>query len=105
MLARITTFHAQEGRLDDVLAIIQGEISQAVRAKPGCLGVTILVDRSDHRGMFIAYWDSEERITELENSGFWESQVAKGVFLIAEVPTREVYDVVAVEGITLPAGI
>ena len=103
MLARITSFHAQEGKLNEVLEIIQGEIAETVRAQPGCLGVTILVDRSDHRGMFIAYWDSQERIAELESGGFWQSQVAKGLFLIAKVPTRDVYDVVAVEGITFSA--
>lgn len=99
MLARITTFHAQEGKLDEVLDIIRSEIAPAVRAQPGCHGVIVLADQRDERGVFVAYWDSEERIAELENSGFWQTQVAKGLFLIAKVPTREVYDVVAVEGI------
>jgi heme-degrading monooxygenase HmoA len=91
--ARITTFEAQTGKLPEALEVLEQEIAPAVRAQPGYEGMTVFSDPATSKGMVITYWSSEADIAALEARGFWESQVARGIFLIAAVPQRQTFDV------------
>ena len=93
MFARVTSFQSQPDKLEEALEIIERTIAPAVRAQRGYQGMTVLSDAASAKGMVITYWSSQEDIVALEERGFWESQVAHTIFLIASVPQRATYDV------------
>jgi len=93
MRARVTSFQLQEGKFDEGLEIFQSTVVPRLRSQPGCRGVVVVSDPATASGEITAFWDSQENIDALDERGFWESQVAEVIFLIAAVPQRKVYDV------------
>lgn len=93
MLARVTTMQVQEGKLAEAQRILRESIVPALRQQPGSAGVIALSQPEHSRAMVIAFWDSQEALDAADAKGFWQSQVAQTVFLIASIPTREVFQV------------
>lgn len=91
--ARVTTFQAQPDKLTKALKIITTRIAPAVREQSGFEGISILSDSVTANGMVITYWSTQENLDALDARGFWEAQVAHGIYLIAAVPRRQTYDV------------
>jgi quinol monooxygenase YgiN len=91
--ARITNFTAQPDKFDETLAIIESQIIPATRARPGCRGISVMVDPETSSGVVISYWESAEHLVANDAERFWETQVAKALFQVASFPTRSTYHV------------
>ncbi|WP_116450201.1 hypothetical protein [Blastococcus litoris] len=63
MYARSTTVHADPQRIDDGIAYIRDEVMPAVQSMPGCMGLSMLCDRSSGRCIVTTSWDSEESMS------------------------------------------
>jgi quinol monooxygenase YgiN len=63
MYARTTTIHADPQRIDDGIANVRDEVMPAVQSMPGCMGLSMLVDRSTGRCIVTTSWDSEESMS------------------------------------------
>jgi hypothetical protein len=93
MLARVTTLEVQPGKMDEAQRILRESILPALRQQPGSAGIISLEQPESSRAMVIAFWESQEALDAADAQGFWQSQVAQTIFLMASVPTREVYQV------------
>lgn len=63
MYARSTTVHADPQSIDDGIAYIRDEVMPAVQSMPGCMGLSMLCDRSSGRCIITTSWDSEESMS------------------------------------------
>ncbi len=63
MYARSTTVHADPQRIDDGIANVRDEVMPAVQSMPGCMGLSMLVDRTTGRCIVTTSWDSEESMS------------------------------------------
>ena len=60
MYARSTTLTADPQRMDDGIRMVRDEIMPAVQSMPGCLGLSMLCDRTSGRTIVTTSWDSAE---------------------------------------------
>ncbi len=58
--ARSTTIMAQPDRIDDGIALVNNELMSMMTDIDGCMGLSMLVDRSTGRCIATSSWDSEE---------------------------------------------
>jgi heme-degrading monooxygenase HmoA len=61
--ARSTTVHADPQRVDEGISVVRHEVMPAVQGMPGCLGLSMLVDRGTGRCIVATSWDSAESMT------------------------------------------
>ena len=67
MYARSTTIMARVSSIDDGIAHIRDEVLPALTAIDGCIGVSLLVDRSTGRCIATSAWQSEEAMRSTED--------------------------------------
>ena len=60
MYARSTTITADPQRMDDGIRMVRDEVMPAVQGMPGCVGLSMLVDRTSGRCIVTTSWDSME---------------------------------------------
>jgi quinol monooxygenase YgiN len=60
MYARSTTLTGDTQRMDDGIRMVRDEIMPAVQGMPGCIGLSMLVDRQSGRCIVTTSWDSAE---------------------------------------------
>jgi quinol monooxygenase YgiN len=60
MYARSTTLTADPQRMDDGIRMVRDEIMPAIEGMPGCIGLSMLVDRDSGRCIATTSWDSAE---------------------------------------------
>jgi quinol monooxygenase YgiN len=92
MLARVTTLQMQPGKLAEADRIMHQDIVPALKLEPGNLGVISLINRETGQSLVISFWESRESLDANEARGFWQSSVAQTIFLIATVPSRDIYE-------------
>lgn len=68
MYARSTTFRARPESLDDGIAHVRDEVMPVLLSMPGCIGLSMLVDRETGRCIATSAWRTEEamRATEVQ---------------------------------------
>ena len=59
MFARSTTMHADVESLDDGISYARDEVLSVVSEMPGCMGLSMLVDRDDGRCIVTTAWADE----------------------------------------------
>lgn len=62
MYARSTTIRVQPSSIDAGITFVRDEVTPAVRAVDGCVGVSLLVNRESGRCIFTSAWESEEAL-------------------------------------------
>ncbi|MGV9611844.1 hypothetical protein [Nocardia xishanensis] len=60
MFARSTTIHARTSAIDDGIAHVRDEVMPAVEGIPGCIGLSLLVDRRSGRCIVTTAWETEQ---------------------------------------------
>jgi quinol monooxygenase YgiN len=58
MYARSTTFQANLRKIDGGMDFLRDEVVPAVRAMPGCIGMSMMADRKSGRCIVTSSWDS-----------------------------------------------
>ncbi|OBA79529.1 hypothetical protein A9W99_20930 [Mycobacterium sp. 1164966.3] len=60
MYARSTTIQAQPSSIDGGIAHVREDVMPALQGMPGCIGVSLLVDRRSGRCIATSAWESDE---------------------------------------------
>lgn len=60
MYARSTTIMAEPGRIDEGIALVNDEVLSILTDTDGCIGASLLVERSTGRCIATSSWESEE---------------------------------------------
>jgi heme-degrading monooxygenase HmoA len=60
MYARSTSLTGDPQRMDDGIRVVRDEIMPAVQGMPGCIGLSMLIDRNSGRCIITTSWDSAE---------------------------------------------
>jgi quinol monooxygenase YgiN len=58
--ARSTTVQGNPDRIDQGIAMVRNEVLPAVTEMPGCLGLSMMVDRASGHGIVTTSWESAE---------------------------------------------
>ena len=95
MHAQLVRIQVQPGKADEAIAIWKDQVAPAVRQQGGFKNAYLLVDRSTNKGIGLSLWESEANITALQDSGFYQEQIAKFSAVFAGPPEREQYEVAA----------
>ncbi|WP_019932591.1 hypothetical protein [Nocardia sp. BMG111209] len=66
MFARATTIEAQLSAIDAGIAYVRDEVLPVVTEIPGCIGLSLLVDRQSGRCIATTAWESERAMRESE---------------------------------------
>lgn len=75
------------------MLIYLGSVVPKMREQRGFRGGLVLSNAEMDEGYTIALWETEEDVEAYESSGVYLQQVAKFGNLLAEPPTRELYEV------------
>lgn len=68
MYARSTTFHARPESIDEGIVYIRDEVMPAAIALEGCIGLSMLCDRSSGRTITTTAWSSEDAMNKTEQA-------------------------------------
>ena len=68
MHARSTTLRGRPESLDDGIAFCRNEVLPMCREMPGCLGMSVIMDRGSGRCIATSSWDSEEAMRASEET-------------------------------------
>lgn len=68
MYARSTTIQAQSSSIDAGIAHIRDTVMPALEGMPGCIGLSLMVDRTSGRCIATTSWDSEEAMRASEET-------------------------------------
>ncbi len=67
MYARSTTVQAHQDSIDNGIAFIRDDVMPALMDMPGCIGLSMLVDRESGRCIATSAWDSMESMRASED--------------------------------------
>lgn len=68
MYARSTTIQAQPTSIDDGIAHVRDKVMPALKDIDGCVGLSLMVDRTSGRCIVTSSWESEEAMRASEES-------------------------------------
>ena len=98
MYARVTFVQVTPEHVEDSARLFEESVVPAARQEEGFRGAMLLV-RESGEGMAIDLADSLEHLRANEQSGFYQSQVAKFRDKIVGHPRREIFRVAVSKGV------
>lgn len=93
MHAGVATFQVRPGKTEEAVQIYLGSVVPTMREQRGFQGVLVLSNSEIDEGHAITLWDTEGDAEAFESSGTYREQVVKFGSILAEPPTRKVYEV------------
>lgn len=93
MHAVVMTFRVAPGKTEEAVLIYLGSVVPKMREQRGFRGGLVLSNAKVDEGYTIALWETQEDVETYERSGVYGEQLAKFGNLLAEPPTREIYEV------------
>ena len=95
MHARVVTFQAQPGKLDEFLRLFEDEFVGLLKEDEGFRSVNVFANHDTDRGVGIAVYASEADVKATESR--FRERVAKAADLLVGRPVAEIYEL-SVEG-------
>ena len=93
MFARVTTFQAVPGKLDEMAVMVRDSVRPELGHQPGFVTSMTLTDHRTGKGMMLSLWETEAALAASETSGYFQEQMAKFGEIFVMPPFREVYEV------------
>ncbi len=91
MIARVSTYHIQPGRTEEVSEVLRESVIPAAHQQVGFRGMMQLVDANDGKAMTISLWDSQEAAERSETGGYYGTQLAHILPFLSGPPVREFF--------------
>ena len=91
MYARSTTVSAQPAAIDAGIAYIRDEVMPTLLRKPGCVGMSMLVDRSSGRCIVTSAWRTEGEMQACDER-LWTDH-GRAVRMLGEWPLVEEWEI------------
>jgi hypothetical protein len=87
MQARVMLLQIQEGKIDQLIDVIRGNISPLLHRLEGFHAGFVFTDEATNRALTISLWDSEGEMLASEKCPVYLEQIAKLTVLLREPPT------------------
>jgi heme-degrading monooxygenase HmoA len=94
--ARMTTCQAKDGKLGELVEIVEKSVRAAISEQPGYKAFHTLADPSTGKLIGISFWETEEDLKASETSGYYQEQMDKMADIMADIidsASRDVFDV------------
>jgi len=98
MVARVTHVQVSPDDIDEAVRLFDESVVPAAEQEEGFMGAMLLV-RSDGEAFAIDLCDTLENMRANEQSGVYQSQVAKFADKVVGHPTRALFDVRVAKGV------
>lgn len=92
MHASVSTMQIQSEKMDQAIEILRGFVPE-VREIQGMKGSYLLTDRKTNEATTVTLYEAEADIGATETSGKYQELVGRIVGVLAEPPTRRIYEV------------
>lgn len=86
MYARVSQGIAREGKLEELIGLIDESLAPDMSKRPGCRGMILLTHAGSGQGIVISLWDSRETL-EGDSSDYLTEQLSRVLPLLAEAPS------------------
>lgn len=93
MHAGVVSVRFNPGKAEEAVRIYQDSVVPELRQMRGFEGGYVLTNAETGKGYIIGLWESREDAEGFESSGAFREQAAKFEDILAEPPSREVYEV------------
>jgi heme-degrading monooxygenase HmoA len=91
MFARVLRTVVQEGKAPEAVRIVTESIAPAAKEQRGNRGFVLLTD--GEVGLIISFWETRDDLTESDQNGYLQAQIAKAATLLSAPPLVDVYQV------------
>jgi heme-degrading monooxygenase HmoA len=91
--AGVVSVRFKPGKAEEAVRIYQDSVVPELRQMRGFEGGYVLTQAETGKGHIIGLWASREDAESFESSGAFREQAARFENILAELPSREVYEV------------
>ena len=95
MYAGMVSVQLKAGKVEQAAQIYQDSVAPELRQMRGFQAGYVLTNAETGKGYIVGLWDTQEDAQSFESSGAYQEQAAKFGDVLAEPPSREVYEVSA----------
>ena len=93
MHAGVVSVRLKPGKVKEAVQIYQDTVAPDLRQMRGFAGGYVLTNAEASEGYIIGLWETQEDAQRYESGGAYEEQAARFGEVLAEPPSREVYEV------------
>lgn len=93
MHAGVVSLRVRPDMVEEALRIYRDSVLPELKEMPGFEGGYVLTDAETGKGYIIGLWQTQEHAERFQSSGTFREQAAKFEDVLAEAPSREIYEV------------
>jgi len=93
--AGVVSVQLKAGKVEEAARTYQDSVAPELRQMRGFQAGYVLTNAETGKGYIVGLWDTQEDAQSFESSGAFREQAAKFGDVLAEPPSREVYEVSA----------